>query len=95
LLNSHRQDDAFAFKGLASCGVAFYLAAAVRSRLRAEGKREGDNLDPRSWLDLVALGTIADLVPLTDENRILVAAGLRELGRCDGPALPRWPRSRG
>ncbi|HEX7500511.1 MAG TPA: DHH family phosphoesterase, partial [Polyangia bacterium] len=87
LLNSHRQDDTFAFKGLASCGVAFYLAAAVRSRLRAEGDSRGDNLDPRSLLDLVALGTIADLVPLVDENRILVAAGLRELSAMRRPGI--------
>jgi len=87
LLNSHRQDDGFAFKGLASCGVAFYLAAAVRSRLRAEGDSRGDRLDPRAWLDLVALGTIADLVPLVDENRILVAAGLRELSGMRRPGI--------
>jgi len=87
LLNSHREDDAFPFKGLASCGVAFYLAAAVRSRLRAEGDGRADNLDPRSWLDLVALGTIADLVPLVDENRILVAAGLRELSARRRPGI--------
>lgn len=87
LLNSHRQDDAFPFKGLASCGVAFYLAAAVRSRLRAEGDSRGDTLDPRAWLDLVALGTIADLVPLVSENRILVAAGLRELSAMRRPGI--------
>ena len=50
--------------------MAFYLAAALRTRL-------GAAFDPRELLDLVALGTIADLVPLVDENRILVAAGLR------------------
>jgi len=87
LLNSHRGDDVFPFKGLASCGVAFYLAAAVRSRLRAQGDGRADNLDPRSWLDLVALGTIADLVPLLDENRILVAAGLRELSAMRRPGI--------
>ena len=87
LLNSHRLDDTFPFKGLASCGVAFYLAAAVRSRLRAEGDSRSDTLDPRAWLDLVALGTIADLVPLVDENRILVAAGLRELSAMRRPGI--------
>jgi single-stranded-DNA-specific exonuclease len=87
LLNSHREDDRFCFKGLASCGVAFYLAAAVRTRLRSLGNGRGDALDARSWLDLVALGTIADLVPLTDENRILVAAGLRELSALRRPGL--------
>jgi single-stranded-DNA-specific exonuclease len=87
LLNSHRHDDSFCFKGLASCGVAFYLAAAVRTRLRSQGHPKGDALDPRSWLDLVALGTVADLVPLTDENRILVAAGLRELSALRRPGV--------
>jgi single-stranded-DNA-specific exonuclease len=87
LLNPHRGDDNFVFKGLASCGVAFYLAAAVRTRLRANGNPKGDKLDPRSWLDLVALGTIADLVPLTQENRILVAAGLRELSTRQRPGI--------
>lgn len=87
LLNPHRADDTFSFKGLASCGVAFYLAAAVRTRLRAEGNSLADALDPRAWLDLVALGTIADLVPLTHENRILVAAGLRELSQLRRPGL--------
>jgi single-stranded-DNA-specific exonuclease len=73
LINPHRADDHFPFKGLASCGVAFYLAAALRTRLAVEGSR----FDPRDLLDLVALGTVADLVPLVDENRILVAAGLK------------------
>lgn len=87
LLNSHRADDSFAFKGLASCGVALYLAAAVRSRLRSQGDARAEALDPRACLDLVALGTIADLVPLTDENRILVAAGLRELSALRRPGI--------
>jgi single-stranded-DNA-specific exonuclease len=80
LVNSRRPDDAFAFKGLASCGVAFYLAAALRTRL-------GSPFDPRELLDLVALGTIADLVPLVAENRILVAAGLQKLSQRKRPGL--------
>jgi single-stranded-DNA-specific exonuclease len=80
LINSRRPDDAFPFKGLASCGVAFYLAAALRTRLSS-------SFDPRTLLDLVALGTIADLVPLTDENRILVAAGLKVLSARQRPGL--------
>ncbi len=80
LINSRRPDDGFPFKGLASCGVAFYLAAALRTRLASP-------FDPRTLLDLVALGTIADLVPLTDENRILVAAGLKVLSARQRPGL--------
>jgi single-stranded-DNA-specific exonuclease len=80
MVNSRRPDDAFPFKGLASCGVAFYLAAALRTRLASP-------FDPRELLDLVALGTIADLVPLTEENRILVAAGLKVLSARKRPGL--------
>jgi single-stranded-DNA-specific exonuclease len=80
LINSRRADDGFAFKGLASCGVAFYLAAALRTRL-------GAAFDPRDLLDLVALGTIADLVPLVEENRILVAAGLKVLSARRRPGV--------
>ncbi len=80
LINSRRADDTFPFKGLASCGVAFYLAAALRTRL-------GATFDPRELLDLVALGTIADLVPLVDENRILVSAGLKTLTARQRPGL--------
>jgi single-stranded-DNA-specific exonuclease len=81
LINPHQPEDRFPFKGLASCGIAFYLVAALRSRLASNG------FDPRDLLDLVALGTIADLVPLVDENRILVAAGLRVLAARRRPGI--------
>ncbi len=81
LINPRQSHDAFPFKGLASCGIAFYLMAALRSRLNAS------KLDARDLLDLVALGTIADLVPLVDENRILVFAGLRVLSARRRPGL--------
>jgi single-stranded-DNA-specific exonuclease len=87
LINPHRADDGFPFKGLASCGVAFYIGATLRSRLRALGQAAAERFDPRTLLDLVALGTLADLVPLVEENRILVAAGLRELGAARRPGL--------
>ena len=87
LINPHRADDRFSFKGLASCGVAFYLAAALRSRLRGKNHPAAMAFDPRQLLDLVALGTLADLVPLVEENRILVSAGLRELGARRRPGL--------
>jgi single-stranded-DNA-specific exonuclease len=80
LINSRRADDAFPFKGLASCGVAFYLAAALRTRL-------GSSFDPKSLLDLVALGTIADVVPLLEENRILVSAGLKAISARRRPGI--------
>jgi single-stranded-DNA-specific exonuclease len=87
LLNPHRSDDKFPFKGLASCGVAFYLAAALRTRLRAQASAAADGFDPREVLDLVALGTVADMVPLRDENRILASIGLRDLAAFRRPGL--------
>lgn len=71
-LNPHRSDCGFAYKGLASAGLAFSLGAAVRSRIDPK-------LDPRDFLDLVALGTVADVAPLDGDNRRLVRAGLVKL----------------
>ena len=87
LLNPHRSADQFPFKGLASCGVAFYLAAAMRTRMRGHGHPAADSFDPRDLLDLVALGTVADMVPLRDENRILTSLGLRDLAVFRRPGL--------
>ena len=72
-INPHRPECAFLFKGLCSAGLAFSLGAEIRKQL-------GASLDMRRWLDLVALGTIADIAPLEADNRILVRAGLRQLG---------------
>jgi single-stranded-DNA-specific exonuclease len=85
LINPHQATCSFPYKGLASVGVAFYLAAALRTRLRAAGRT--DLPDPRKSLDLVAVGTIADMAPLTDENRILVHTGLRLLAESPRPGL--------
>ncbi|HZV80975.1 MAG TPA: single-stranded-DNA-specific exonuclease RecJ [Geobacteraceae bacterium] len=68
------------FRQLAGVGLAFKLAIALRSRLRADGCfASGDEPNLREYLDLAALGTIADLVPLRGENRIIAAFGLKEL----------------
>jgi single-stranded-DNA-specific exonuclease len=65
---------------LAGVGLAFKLAIALRSRLRADGHfAAGGEPNLREFLDLAALGTIADLVPLRDENRIIATFGLKEL----------------
>lgn len=78
-LNPHRPDCGFAYKHLASVGLAFSISAAVRARLDA-------NLDLRPYLDLVALGTIADVAPLDGDNRILTRVGLNRIA--DGEAGP-------
>ena len=80
VLDPLQPDCHFPFKGLAGVGVVFYLVIALRSRLRDKGfwrDRTEPNLN--RYLDLVALGTIADIVPLIDVNRVLVTFGLKEL----------------
>ena len=80
LVNPFRADSSFPFRGMASVGLAFYVAAAVRTELRDRGHfRTTAEPDVRELLDLVALGTIADLVPLAEENRILTSLGLKRL----------------
>src|SRR5665213_1456834 len=68
-----------AFTELCSAGLAFKLAHALVKRGRETNLPGAAEFDLRPLLDLVALGTIADLVPLTGENRILVTAGLEKL----------------
>jgi single-stranded-DNA-specific exonuclease len=81
LCNPHRADSTFPFRGLCSAGIAFYLAAATRTLLGSTAP------DPRSLLDLAALGTIADVVPLLEENRVLVAQGLARMRSAPRPGL--------
>lgn len=82
IVNPNQPGDAFPTKSLAGVGVIFYVMLALRSRLRQEGwfERSGcaePNLG--QLLDLVALGTVADVVPLDQVNRTLVAQGLARL----------------
>lgn len=76
-LNPAASNSGFPFPGLCGAGIAFYLAWAVRSTLARRGF--GSLPDIRRLLDLVALGTIADVVPLEAENRVLVRHGLAVL----------------
>ncbi|MBK1732513.1 single-stranded-DNA-specific exonuclease RecJ [Thiococcus pfennigii] len=86
IVNPRRPDCAFPSKHLAGVGVVFYLLAAVRARLRAQGWFASARPEPNlaGFLDLVALGTVADVVTLDENNRILVEQGLRRIraGRC-------------
>lgn len=87
VLNPKRKGCAFPFKGLAGVGVAFNLIMAVRARLREVGWFKSPPPNLKRYLDLVSIGTVADLVPLMDENRILVSYGLKELENTDRPGL--------
>ncbi len=88
VVNPKRGGPDYPFRDLAGVGVALLLALGVRAELRAEGWFRGHkepNLRPS--LDLVALGTAADVVPLLGENRILVRQGLKVLEESRRPGL--------
>ncbi|MCC5867114.1 MAG: single-stranded-DNA-specific exonuclease RecJ [Gammaproteobacteria bacterium] len=85
LVNPNLADEPFPHKHLAGVGVAFYLLAALTRALVDAGAVAPDCARRLpEWLDLVALGTVADVVPLDHNNRILVEQGLRRIraGRC-------------
>ena len=78
IVNPNRTGDGFPSKCLAGVGVMFYVLGALRARRRERsGGSEAPNL--AALLDLVALGTVADVVPLDHNNRILVEQGLRRI----------------
>jgi single-stranded-DNA-specific exonuclease len=82
-INPKQPGCAYPFKELAGVGLAYKLAQAL---LRADIQRPA-YLTAQSFLDLVAIGTVADLAPLSGENRQLVAHGLRQLNRSLRPGL--------
>lgn len=89
-LNPHHPDCAYPDKVLAAVGVAFNLVVGVRKRLREAGFYARTGIEePRlkQALDLVALGTIADMVPLTGVNRMLAWFGLQEMAQARRPGL--------
>ena len=88
VVNPLQPGCAYPFKLLAGVGVAFNLLIALRGRMRQEGLfSPGAEPDLRDWLDLVALGTIADVVPLTGQNRIYAHYGLQKLEQSRRPGI--------
>jgi single-stranded-DNA-specific exonuclease len=78
MLNPNLAGSRFPSRNLAGVGVAFYLAAALGRRLEHDGQAGAAKI-PAQFLDLVALGTVADVVPLDHNNRILVQQGLSRM----------------
>ena len=78
IVNPNLPGSRFPSRNLAGVGVAFYLMAALGRRLDKEGLKGAARV-PSRYLDLVALGTVADVVPLDHNNRILVDQGLRRI----------------
>ncbi len=86
LVNPVLAESTFPSKAMAGVGVAYYLMGVLRRILREQGWFEENRSEPNlgEYLDLVALGTIADVVPLDKNNRALVHNGIRRIraGRC-------------
>ena len=77
VINPNRSDSEFPFRDLAGVGVAFFLAAGIRLCIRKKGWfKLAAEPDLKQYLDIVALGTIADMVPLVGQNRIMVMTGI-------------------
>lgn len=90
VVNPRQPECGYPFKGLVGVGVAYKLVQA----LVRMGKKPG-TLRGRDMLDVVAVGTVADMGPLTDENRVLVRAGLEALNATQRPGLRALLRSAG
>jgi single-stranded-DNA-specific exonuclease len=84
IVNPNLPGSEFASRALAGVGVAFYVLAAVKRRLDDQKLSPAGALGIAQLLDLVALGTVADLVPLDPNNRVLVSQGLQRIrvGKC-------------
>lgn len=89
VVNPNRLDEVPGYGQLAAVGVTFLLIVAINRRLRARGYYTSDCPEPNllGWLDLVALGTVCDVVPLTGLNRALVGQGLKILRSRGNPGL--------
>jgi len=87
VLNPHRSDCEYPYRFLCGVGLAFKLAIAVRNELYSAGWSKEDLPNLKRHLDLFALGTIADVAPLTGENHILTQHGLKMLSITSKPGL--------
>lgn len=87
VVNPKQPGDAYPYQEFAGVGIAFKLAQALANAQERAPLPNGSTLDVDDLLDLVALGTVADLVPLTGENRVLVRRGLNRLTKTERPGL--------
>jgi single-stranded-DNA-specific exonuclease len=89
IINPNRLDESSQCGQLAAVGVAFLLVVALQRELRSAGFFTAQRREPdiRQWLDIVALGTVCDVVPLTGVNRAFVAQGLKVMGGRSNPGI--------
>lgn len=87
VLNPKQPDCSYPEKMLAGVGLAYKLAQALYMEAQRRGYKKNSEWRPQDWLDLVAVGTVADIAPLVGENRMLVQEGLKRLNQPDRPGL--------
>lgn len=87
LINPNQGDCPSELGHLCGVGVAFYLTWALRRRLVQLGKVEESALDVKELLDCFVIGTLTDMVPIREENRVLVKHGLLQLGKTKRPGI--------
>lgn len=90
IINPKRKDDTSGLTMLAACGVSFMVCVAVNNVLKREGYYTKTGLaEPplKSWLDLVALGTVCDMVPMIGINRLFVRSGFEQMAAFNNPGI--------
>lgn len=90
VINPKRRDDKSGLGMLAACGVTFLACVALNAKLRESGwfAKHGLQEAPlKDWLDIVALGTVCDMVPLTGANRLFVRAGFERMAKQGNPGI--------
>lgn len=90
VINPKRKDCGAGLDMLAACGVTFLACVAVNNVLRREKFFEKNNLSDaplKNWIDLVALGTVCDMVPMTGPNRLFTRAGFTRMGMMENAGL--------
>lgn len=88
IINPKRHDDESGLDMLAACGVTFMACVAINKTLREQGYYSDKNEAPmKSWLDLVALGTVCDMVPLKGINRLFVKSGFAQMAKRENAGI--------
>ena len=89
IVDPHQTDCSYPFTGMAAAGLTFHLLIGLRSRLRELDwfGQEVPEPDIRKYLGLAAIGTVADVAPLKDVNRLLTRSGLEVLKKTDDPGI--------
>ena len=88
VVNPHQPGCSFPFKDLSGVGLSFFLTVGIRAALRKKGWfKSGIEPDLRDYLDLAALGTMADRVPLLGQNRMLVSVGVARMAHSIWPGI--------